>query len=601
MSAQDVPRWERRFRAPIRSFPAWAPDAPHRLAFRSNEEGSHQVYVHDLETGSTRRASNEAVGAVEGWPTADGSGVIWFSDPDGSEAGEFVVQPFGGGPVEPLLAGVPKGWPGGIALGRRRLVAGISTAEGFGIYVADEGAPARRIHHHREAVMVAGAEGYDTGYNLAGLSADETLIALEHSEHGDLMHQALRVIDAATGATVADLRDQGMTLQAAAWSPIPDDQRLAIAHEREGELRPAIWHVTTGTLEPIRLDIPGMVHVDDWWPDASALLLTQLHDGRDRLYRLDLASMALEPIPHREGITTGARVRPDGSVWYRHQAGESRPSLRTTVDPNADLLPPPGDPPPAGRPFQSWAFRNEHGQRVHGFHVTPDGQGPFPTMMFVHGGPTWIDVDRWSPEVQAYVDAGFAVAMVNYRGSIGYGSEWRDALIGDIGGPELEDVLAGVDDLVARGIADPARLVVAGWSWGGYVTLMMLGTHPGRFKAGVAGVPVADYVASYEDMSPILQAYDRALLGGPPADVPDLMRRRSPIEHVDAVTEPLLILAGRNDSRCPIRQVINYVDRLQAREHPLELYLYDTGHASFVLDEEIRQVGVILGFLERTV
>jgi dipeptidyl aminopeptidase/acylaminoacyl peptidase len=79
------------------------------------------------------------------------------------------------------------------------------------------------------------------------------------------------------------------------------------------------------------------------------------------------------------------------------------------------------------------------------------------------------------------------------------------------------------------------------------------------------------------------------------------MRRRSPIEHVDAVTEPLLILAGRNDSRCPIRQVMNYVDRLQAREHPLELYLYDTGHASFVLDEEIRQVGVVLDFLERTV
>ena len=238
---------------------------------------------------------------------------------------------------------------------------------------------------------------------------------------------------------------------------------------------------------------------------------------------------------------------------------------------------------------------------MHGFHVTPEGQGPFPTMMFVHGGPTWIDVDRWSPEVQAYVDAGFVVAMVNYRGSIGYGSEWRDALIGDIGGPELEDVLAGLDDLVARGIADPSRLVVAGWSWGGYVTLMMLGTHPGRFKAGVAGVPVADYVASYEDMSPILQAYDRALLGGPPAEVPDLMRRRNPIEHVDAVTEPLLILAGRNDSRCPIRQVMNYVDRLQAREHPFELYLYDTGHVSFVVDEEIRQVGVILDFLARTV
>ena len=61
----------------------------------------------------------------------------------------------------------------------------------------------------------------------------------------------------------------------------------------------------------------------------------------------------------------------------------------------------------------------------------------------------------------------------------------------------------------------------------------------------------------------MLQAYDRALLGGTPRDVPDLMRERNPIEHVDAVAEPVLILAGRNDSRCPIRQVMNYVDRLE--------------------------------------
>ena len=73
---------------------------------------------------------------------------------------------------------------------------------------------------------------------------------------------------------------------------------------------------------------------------------------------------------------------------------------------------------------------------MHGFYVTPaDSDGPFPVMMFVHGGPTWLDLDRWQPEVQAYVDAGFAVGMVNYRGSIGYGREWRDVLIANIGGP----------------------------------------------------------------------------------------------------------------------------------------------------------------------
>ena len=68
--------------------------------------------------------------------------------------------------------------------------------------------------------------------------------------------------------------------------------------------------------------------------------------------------------------------------------------------------------------------------------MTPnDAGGPFPVVMLVHGGPSWLDLDRWQPEIQALADAGFAVGMVNYRGSTGYGREWRDTLIGNIGGP----------------------------------------------------------------------------------------------------------------------------------------------------------------------
>ena len=83
--------------------------------------------------------------------------------------------------------------------------------------------------------------------------------------------------------------------------------------------------------------------------------------------------------------------------------------------------------------------------------------------------------------------------MVNYRGSTGYGRDGVTGLIGDIGGPELVDVNAGLADLVARGIADPARAVVGGWSWGGYITLMELCKHPDLWLAGVAGMPVGDY------------------------------------------------------------------------------------------------------------
>jgi dipeptidyl aminopeptidase/acylaminoacyl peptidase len=221
--------------------------------------------------------------------------------------------------------------------------------------------------------------------------------------------------------------------------------------------------------------------------------------------------------------------------------------------------------------------------------------------MFIHGGPTSVDLDRWAPDAQAYVDAGFQVAMLNYRGSVGFGAAWRDTLIGNIGWPEVEDILAGLDDLVANGWTDPKRAVIAGWSWGGYLTLLTHGMHPDRFIAGVAGVPVGDYAAGYDDLSPLLQAYDRALLGGAPSEVPQLMAERSPISYVDNVTAPILFLAGEHDSRCPIRQVLLYTDRLAARGHDHELYLFPTGHASFEIDERVKQTGVVLDFLARRV
>jgi dipeptidyl aminopeptidase/acylaminoacyl peptidase len=190
---------------------------------------------------------------------------------------------------------------------------------------------------------------------------------------------------------------------------------------------------------------------------------------------------------------------------------------------------------------------------------------------------------------------------VNYRGSVGYGREWRDTLIGDIGGPELEDVNAGLADLVSRGIADPERAVIAGWSWGGYTTLMELGKHPELWRCGVAGVPVGDYELSYEDMSPLLQAYDRALLGGAPKDVPELMRDRNPINFADRVTAPVLFVIGENDSRCPYRQAMAYVEKLAARDHPHQVYVFATGHSSFDVDETVRQQRAVLSFLAQHV
>ena len=567
--------------------------------YASNETGIWQLHAWDVTTGDRRQVTDEPVGVIDGTPTLDGEGVLWFQDETGSEAGRWVVQPFSGGETRPFLEGAPHGWSGGLAQAPGIVAAGISDDSGFGIYVSHDGGPAREIHRSPESVRIGSVD--EGGFLRGGLSADGTLLCVEHSEHGDLIHQALRVLDSRTGATVGEQLDEGLSLEARCWSPVPGDQRLAIDHERAGDERPAVWDLTTGERQDLEVDTEGPVFVSDWWPDGQALLLINRREGRDRLLRYDVSTGEQQVLFDHSGFIWKARVRPDGTVWLLHELGH-RPR-RVVDETGSEVLQLRGGEAPAGQPYESWHFTNPHGHRVHGFYVTPEGPtGPFPIVMLVHGGPTWLDTDRWQPDVQALVDTGFAVAMVNYRGSTGYGREWRDSLIGDIGGPELEDVNAGLRDLIERGIADPARAVVAGYSWGGYVTLLELGKHPDLWRCGVAGVPIGDYEAGYEDLAPLLQAYDRALLGGrEPKDAPELMRDRNPINFADEVRAPVLFIIGENDSRCPIRQAMLYVEKLATRQHPHEVYVFSTGHGSFDVDERVRQMGMVLEFLARHV
>jgi dipeptidyl aminopeptidase/acylaminoacyl peptidase len=295
------------------------------------------------------------------------------------------------------------------------------------------------------------------------------------------------------------------------------------------------------------------------------------------------------------GSIGSARVRPDGAVWYLHENGQSPPTIRD--DRGGEPVQVAGGPAPAGRRFHDWRYQNDDGHTVHGFIVEPEGSGPHPVMLFVHGGPHWLYEDRYMAEIQAYVDAGFLVAMPNYRGSTGYGRAWRDALTGHVGFRDVDDVTAGLNSLLRRKDVDPARAVIAGWSWGGFITLMQLGRNPGLWRAGVAGVPVGDYVLAYRDEAPSLQAMDRALFGGTPDEHPDAYRRGNPITYVDAVAAPVLFVLGENDSRCPLPQALAYVDRLRERGAPHQVYRYATGHGSLDLDEEVRQIRTILDFL----
>ncbi|AXB45732.1 prolyl oligopeptidase family serine peptidase [Amycolatopsis albispora] len=582
-------RWRARFGAPRMSVPEWAIDAPDANIYVSNSSGVWEVYAWDRATGTHRRVTDRPNGTLHAVPSPDGRWIWWFNDTDGDEFGSWVRQPFEAeaGAATPAIPDVHDGYPAGLDIGHRMVVVGVSTDEGSELF-AHTGGETKTFYRHPD----------DAG--VAGLSRDETLVAISHSEHGDSRHPAVRVLRTEDFAAVADKWDgEGKGLTPLEFSPVSGDQRLLLLHERRGREELLVWDVAADTETELDLDLPGEVSAG-WYPRADALLVVHFHQGRSSLYRYDLSTGELSSLDTPPGRIGGAGVRPDGTVEYSWSNAAKPPVIRArTADGDERvLLAPPGERAPESVPLVD-AFVEGVGGRIHALVSRPAGTGPVPTVFALHGGPHAADEDRFSAYRAAWLDAGFAVVEVNYRGSTGYGSAWRDAIEGRPGLTELEDVAAVHDWAVESGLADPAKCVVSGASWGGYLTLLALGTQPSRWAAGVAGVPVADYVAAYEDEMEQLRSFDRALFGGSPEDVPAVYRECSPITYVDAVAAPVLVLAGDNDPRCPIRQIENYLDKLAARAAPYEFYRYDAGHGSLVIAETVKQTAIEVHFALR--
>ncbi|MEW2163534.1 prolyl oligopeptidase family serine peptidase [Streptomyces sp. NPDC007084] len=592
----DMPDWEKRFRAPRVSLPDWAEDAPHRSLFVSNATGTYELYSWDRATGEQRQVTHRANGTTDGVLTPDGAWIWWFDDKDGDEFGIWRRRPFDaplteGVTDEPAVPGLDPSYPAGLAIGRdgRTAVVGRSTDDdGSTIHLARAGEQPVEIYRHRESAGVG------------DLAHDGSLIAIEHTEHGDAMHSALRVLRP-DGSTVAELDDTEagtveLGLEVLGFAPVDGDTRLLIGHQRRGRWEPMVWDVATDERTDLALDLPGDVAAE-WYPDGSALLIAHSFEARSDLWRYDLASGELTRVPTPPGTVSGASARPDGTVEYLWSSAAEPSAVRSTT--GEVVLDPPGLKSPGSVPVED-VWVEGPGGRIHALIQKPAGAtGPLPTVFDIHGGPTWHDSDSFAAGPAAWVDHGYAVVRVNYRGSTGYGRAWTDALKHRVGLIELEDIAAVRAWAVDSGLADPERLILTGGSWGGYLTLLGLGTQPDAWALGIAAVPVADYVTAYHDEMEALKAMDRTLLGGTPEEVPERFEASSPLTYVDAVKAPVYISAGVNDPRCPIRQIDNYVTRLAARGAPHEVYRYDAGHGSLVVDERIKQVRLELDFAER--
>jgi acetyl esterase/lipase len=571
-------QWRRRFRAARVTLPSWARDDPERLLYASNAGGKWELYAWDRRADSHRPVTDRPEGTLAGALDPPGEWIWWFDDDMGNEFGRWMTEPFGGGAARPAAPDLEPAYSTGLALGRAFSIQGSSTSEGSSVHLLRAGETPIPLYDHREESEVA------------GLSRDEDLWCLSHSEHGDSRHPALRVLSL-DGQGVAELWDgPSLGLYASGWSRVPGDHRLLVLHERRDLPRPMLWWPDTGDTRDLELDLPGEVGAS-WYPDGSAILLSHDHRGRVELLRLELETGRLDDLGIERGTISAARIRPDGEIWYSWSNAATPPEVRAG---SSVLLRPAGEQAPPGRTVSD----HEVGV-VHVFVAEPEGERPYPTIFDIHGGPPSHNTDSFSPVLQAWVDHGFAVVQVNYRGSNGYGRTWRDALEGNPGLTELEDIGNVHDHVVASGIADPGRVILSGGSWGGYLTLLGLGTQPDRWSLGMAAVPVADYFAAYEDEMEPLKAFDRDLFGGTPEEIPEKYRKRSPMTYVDKVRVPVLILAGENDPRCPIRQIDNYIAKLVELDKPHEVYRYEAGHGSLLIEERIRQEEAMLAFASR--
>ena len=575
--------WRRRYRATRLGFPTWSRDDPDRLLYLSNANGRFEVYAWDRRGGAHRQVTDRAEGTGYRVPSRldpNGTHIWWFDDAKGNELGHWVREPFAGGRRETIAEDLPPAYSAWLALGSSFAVLGRSRAEeGTTVYVLDDHAPAKLIYAHRQSA------------NVSDLSRDETLIAIAHSEHGDSRNRAVRIVDRG-GRALAELWDgPGKGLQPVRFSPVPGDQRLLVLHDRRGRRQPLLLDARSGRVDDVELDLPGETFAE-WYPDAASLLIGHEHGGRGELYRVDLGTRRLERIPTEAGTIATARVRPDGDVWYQWTDAATPAEIRSVRD--GVVIRPPGERPPAGVPYAE-----EDADGVHLFVAEPTGPRPHPTIFIVHGGPEAHDQDAYSAQVQAWVDHGFAVVLVNYRGSSGYGKAWRDAIVGRPGLTELEDLARVHDLLVRRGVVDRARTILSGGSWGGYLTLLGLGVQPERWALGIGIVPIGDYVAAFDDEMEPLKRYDAALFGGTPAEVPESYHRSNPLTYVERVRVPMLLLVGQNDPRCPSRSVYIYADRLRALGKPPDEYRYDAGHGSLVIDEQIKQMTMELAFAAR--
>ena len=206
-----------------------------------------------------------------------------------------------------------------------------------------------------------------------------------------------------------------------------------------------------------------------------------------------------------------------------------------------------------------------------------DAKKKYPLMVFPHGGPDGIVTDRFHPFGQTFAQEGFIVFEPNFRGGIGYGSEFYASNRGKLGYIDYDDIMAGVNYLIKKGMIDTSKMVVGGWSYGGYMTNWIIG-HTNIFKAAVTVASVSNTVSMYAQSDINHGEIARWEFMGVPVTDMENFTRSSPITYLKNCKTPTLILHGEADERVPVMQAWEIYRALEDLGVEVQMVLYPDAH-----------------------
>lgn len=582
----------------------WSPDGK-QVAFISNISGRNNVWVVPSEGGwPTQLTISDQRQSSPRW-SPDGKWIAYQSDHDGNEMWDIFVVSAASGEVQNLTASdqtaeeEPAWSPDG------RAVAYATRAKSSPSYEIDTiEVESRRTRHITRNTPREWSNGHPIW------SHDGKLLVWTQS-HANGKRANVMLCDLASGK-VTNLTENATDIVTAASAISPDGKKILVESDGlNGYQNVALLDVASKKIEWLTQD-KWEINGGDFSPDGKLVTWSANVDGNQDIYVHNLDTGKTESLPLGAGINSvgggDSGFSQDGSRLLYYHNGPTAPSDLWTYDlksqartqvthslvagvRSTDLVEPTlvHYPSRDGKwTISAWAYIPHNIQR----------NAKFPAIVYIHGGPISQSVNSFNRIVQYMVNQGYVVIAPNYRGGSGYGKEFQDANRMDAGGGELQDVLEAAEFIKKSGFVDPKKLIVMGGSYGGYLSMMAVTKAPEMWAAAVPIVPFVNWFTEFANEDPTLQESDRLFMGDPVKDKA-LWEDRSPINFIDKVKAPILLLAGGNDPRCPKTEAQQVADAIKKRGGIAQLKIYENeGHGFARVENQIDAYQKVSDFLK---